>query len=111
MHETSSSDESFCRYYKQKGFVKEVVDKYTAVVSLLSSGAKLKLDQTHLETVIPGIGKPVLILKGANRGEEALLKELDIKNFSGVLEISSGPQKGEIVMLAYEYFSKLHIPE
>jgi DNA/RNA-binding protein KIN17 len=102
---------SHFRYYKQKGYVKEVIDKYTAVVVLLSSGAKLKLDQTHLETVIPGLGKQVLILKGPYRGEEASLKELDIKNFSGVLEISSGSQKGEIISLAYEYFSKLHIPE
>ena len=89
--------------------MKEVIDKYTAVVVLISSGAKLKLDQTHLETVIPGLGKPVLILKGPYRGEEANLKELDINNFSGVLQISSGPQKGEIVSLAYEYFSKLHV--
>ena len=89
--------------------MKEVIDKYTAVVVLISSGAKLKLDQTHLETVIPGLGKPVLILKGPYRGEEANLKELDISNFSGVLQISSGPQKGEIVSLAYEYFSKLHV--
>jgi DNA/RNA-binding protein KIN17 len=78
---------------------------------VLSSGAKLKLDQAHLETVIPAIGKSVLILKGYNRGEEAILKELDLKNFSGVLEISTGPQKGEIIMLAYEYFSKIHNPE
>ena len=89
--------------------MKEVIDKYTAVVVLISSGAKLKLDQTHLETVIPGLGKPVLILKGPYRGEEANLKELDMSNFSGVLQISSGPQTGEIVSLAYEYFSKLHV--
>ena len=101
----------FCfRYYKQKGFVKEVIDKYTAVVVLLSGG-KLKLDQTHLETVIPNIGKQVLILKGSNRGEEAKLKELDIKNFAAVLEILSGPQRGEVITLAYEYFSKLYIPD
>ena len=88
-----------------------MIDKYTAVVVLTSTGAKLKLDQTHLETVIPGLGKPVLILKGPYRGEEATLKELDIKNFSGVLEISSGSQKGEIISLAYEYFSKLQVPD
>ncbi len=88
-----------------------MIDKYTAVVVLTSTGAKLKLDQIHLETVIPGLGKPVLILKGPYRGDEATLKELDIKNFSGVLEISSGSQKGEIISLAYEYFSKLHVPD
>lgn len=35
----------------------EVIDKYTAVVKLMDSGDKLKLDQTHLETVIPAPGE------------------------------------------------------
>lgn len=34
----------------------EVIDKYTAVVKMIDSGDKLKLDQTHLETVIPAPG-------------------------------------------------------
>lgn len=37
--------------------LQEVIDKYTAVVKLTNSGDKLKLDQTHLETVIPAPGK------------------------------------------------------
>ena len=38
----------------------EVIDKYTAVVKMIDSGDKLKLDQTHLETVIPAPGIAVL---------------------------------------------------
>ncbi|KAE8616614.1 hypothetical protein XENTR_v10008844 [Xenopus tropicalis] len=45
------------KYYKKKAVVKEVIDRYTAVVKLVDSGDKLKLDQTHLETVIPAPGK------------------------------------------------------
>ncbi|KAK2105524.1 hypothetical protein P7K49_015038 [Saguinus oedipus] len=41
------------KYHKKKGIVKEVIDKYTAVVKMIDSGDRLKLDQTHLETVIP----------------------------------------------------------
>lgn len=37
----------------------EVIDKYTAVVKVIDSGDKLKLDQTHLETVIPAPGTAV----------------------------------------------------
>lgn len=33
-------------------------DKYGAVVKMVDSGDKLKLDQTHVETVIPAPGKP-----------------------------------------------------
>lgn len=34
-------------------------DKYSAVVKMIDSGDKLKLDQTHLETVIPAPGGPL----------------------------------------------------
>lgn len=37
--------------------LQEVRDKYTAVVKLIDSGDKLKLDQNHVETVIPAPGK------------------------------------------------------
>ncbi len=35
----------------------EVVDNYGAVIKLLVGGDKLKVDQAHLETVIPAIGR------------------------------------------------------
>lgn len=38
--------------------LQEVRDQYTAVVKLIDSGDKLKLDQNHVETVIPAPGKP-----------------------------------------------------
>ena len=44
-----------------------------------SSKTKLKVDQDHVETVIPPIGDPVLIVNGAYRGEVAILKEVDKK--------------------------------
>lgn len=44
------------KYYKKKAVVVEVKERYRAVVKLLDSGEKLKLDQTHLETVLPAIG-------------------------------------------------------
>lgn len=37
--------------------LQEVRDQYTAVVKLIDSGDKLKLDQNHVETVIPAPGK------------------------------------------------------
>merc|ERR1712080_705980 len=67
------------KYYKQKGYVKEIVgdDKMAAIVVLTSSGTKIKLDQSHLETVIPAVGRTVLILSGPLKGKEAVLKDLD----------------------------------
>ncbi|XP_046389516.1 DNA/RNA-binding protein KIN17 isoform X2 [Ischnura elegans] len=44
------------KYYKKKGFISELLGKYVAMVTMLDTGHKLKLDQAHLETVIPAIG-------------------------------------------------------
>lgn len=48
------------KYYKQKGVIVAVQDKFSAIVRLLDSNTKLKLDQTHLETVVPAKGKLLL---------------------------------------------------
>ncbi|XP_053111203.1 DNA/RNA-binding protein KIN17 isoform X2 [Hemicordylus capensis] len=77
------------KYHKKKAVVKEVIDKYTAVVKVLDSGDKLKLDQTHLETVIPAPGKKVLVLNGGYRGNEATLECINEKTFSATILIES----------------------
>lgn len=95
-------------FYKQKGVVREVIDKYVAVVKLFESGKKLKLDQEHLETVIPAIGKLVKVVNGAYRGETASLLSIDEKNFCVEIEIASGLLQGRIVTcIQYEDICKL----
>lgn len=97
------------KYYRKKGVVTGVPDKYVATVSMLDIGHKLKLDQEHLETVIPAIGRPVLVVNGAYRGCSAILKELDDKKFCVTIEISSGPLKGRIVdKVEYGDICKVH---
>jgi len=91
------------KYYKQKGYVKSLVDDYTAVVVVASSGSKVKLDQSHLETVIPAIGRHVMVLSGKHRGKEGVLLELNVKDFSANIELT---QNGNQVTLFYEQFSK-----
>ena len=44
------------KYYKKKGYIKQVVDKYAALVTMIDTGHTLKLDQSHVETVIPAGG-------------------------------------------------------
>ncbi|KAK5849055.1 hypothetical protein PBY51_008729 [Eleginops maclovinus] len=95
------------KYHKKKAVIMEVRDKYGAVVKMIDSGDKLKLDQNHVETVIPAPGKQVLILNGPHRETEALLEGIDEKNFSATLTLTSGHQKGKTVSVAYEDFSKL----
>lgn len=96
------------KYYKKKGVIKEVQNKYTAIVKMVDSGDKLKLDQTHLETVIPAQGKRVLIVNGQYRGTEAVLEGIDEKNFSASITLDSGHMKGKRVEgIPYEDFSKM----
>ncbi|KAK2859126.1 hypothetical protein Q5P01_003746 [Channa striata] len=95
------------KYHKKKAVITEVRDKYTAVVKMIDSGDKLKLDQNHVETVIPAPGKKVLILNGPYRDTEAVLEGIDEKNFCATLTLDSGQQKGKRVDVAYEDFSKL----
>ncbi|KAL2102609.1 hypothetical protein ACEWY4_001777 [Coilia grayii] len=96
------------KYYKKKGVIKEVQDKYTAIVKMVDSGDKLKLDQTHVETVIPAPGKRVLIVNGPHRGTEAVLEGIDEKSFSASLTLESGHMKGKRVEgIPYEEFSKM----
>ncbi|XP_048209521.1 DNA/RNA-binding protein KIN17-like [Perognathus longimembris pacificus] len=96
------------KYHKKKGIVKEVIDKSTAVVKMIDSGDKLKLDQTHLETVIPAPGKRILVLNGGYRGNEATLESINEKTFSATITIETGPLKGRRVEgILYEDISKL----
>lgn len=99
------------KYHKKKAVIREVRDKYTAVVKIIGSGDKLKLDQSHLETVIPAVGRRVLILNGQYRDTEAVLEGIDEKKFCAILMLDSGRMKGRRVEgIAYEDFSKLDSP-
>jgi len=94
------------KYYKKKGYVKELVDDYVALVVLNDTGAKLKLDQEHLETVIPQEGREVVVLAGKHKGETAVLRSLDTTKFSGVLKLV---KTGDKISLPYEHFSKKYV--
>ncbi|KAH8305843.1 hypothetical protein KR059_012770 [Drosophila kikkawai] len=96
------------KFFKQKAVVQEVIDKYQAKVKFLDTGEKVKVDQAHLETVIPALDKPVMVVNGAYRGSEALLRKLNERKFSVSVEILHGPLKGRIVdNVQYEDISKL----
>lgn len=96
------------KYYKEKGVVVEVMDKYRGKIKLLENGAKVKIDQTHVETVIPAVGKILRVLNGGYRGCTAMLLQLDQDNFCVSIEIAAGPLKGRVVHnVQYEDVSKI----
>lgn len=95
-------------FYKQKGVIREVKDKYIAIVKLVESGKKVKMDQEHLETVIPALGKLVKVVNGGYRGQTATLNAVDERNFCAEITIASGLLMGRTVKgVEYEDICKL----
>lgn len=78
---------------------------YIAKVKMLDSNNVIKVDQIHIETVIPACGRPVKIVNGAYRGEEAILESLDADNFCVTLKIATVC----ILQTAYNRHNNIHL--
>ena len=92
------------KFYKAKGQVLEThQNRFKATLSLCSDNTKVTIDQNEVETVIPSIGRKVLILQGKFRGSLAILKELNVEKFCAELQICDEDLIGS---LPYEHFSK-----
>lgn len=89
-------------YYKQKGVVRKVIDKYVGEIEMLESKHVLRVDQEELETVIPQVGGRVKIVNGAYRGSVAKLLGVDTDKFCAKVQIEKGPYDGR-VLKAMEY--------
>lgn len=97
-------------FYKKKAIVKDVRDKYYGVLEVIESGKKVDARQDDLETVIPAVGRKVLLLNGPYRLCEALLLEVNFDLFSTKVKITSGAFKGKVIeSVRYEDVSKLDV--
>lgn len=96
-------------YLGKKGVVLKVIDKYCCMVKLFDLKVKLKLDQNHVETVIPNIGGKVMVVNGRHVGREAELIKLDQDNFCVDVKLKNGPAIGKIITrLSFEDICKLY---
>ncbi|KAL6980525.1 DNA/RNA-binding protein kin17 [Sarracenia purpurea var. burkii] len=95
-------------YYKQKGIVRKVIDKYVGEIEMLDSKHVLRVDQEELETVIPQIGGLVRIVNGAYRGSQAKLLAVDTDKFCARVQIEKGIYDGRVLQaVEYEDFCKV----
>ncbi|KAL0425454.1 UNVERIFIED_CONTAM: KIN17-like protein [Sesamum radiatum] len=95
-------------YYKQKGVVRKVIDKYCGEIEMLENKHVLRVDQEELETVIPQIGGLVKIVNGAYRGEHARLLAIDTGKFCAKVQIEKGIYDGRVLKaVEYEDICKL----
>ena len=76
---------------------------------MLDGGDVLHVDQAELETVLPQPGKTVLVLRGPYKGTQAVMLELDEKQFKANVRLKDGRQAGKVLDLDYEDVSKLSI--
>ena len=107
--------------YKAKGTVTSLVDKYTAEVTVHAAdgaasattqqpAAVVRVDQAHLETVLPRPGGTVRVLRGAARGCDAVLLGVDEARFKARVRVTQhrgGPLHGTELELDYEDVSKI----
>lgn len=95
-------------YYKNKGVVNKVIDKYVGEIQMLDSKHVLRVDQAELETLLPQIGGAVMIVNGAYRGLDAKLLSVDMDNYSAKLGIEEGLYGGTVLQAVdYEDICKL----
>jgi len=74
-------------YYGKKGTVIGVVDLYVGIVQMLDSNIKLRVDQAHLETVIPAIGSDIAIVIGEHRGKVGILEEVNVDGYKAIVRV------------------------
>lgn len=95
-------------YYKQKGIVRKVIDRYCGEIQMLENKHLLRVDQEELETVLPQIGGFVKIVNGAYRGENARLLAIDTDKFCAKVQIEKGIYDGRVLKaVEYEDICKL----
>jgi len=89
-------------FLEKKGIITEVIDLYVAVVKIIENNIIIKIDQSHVETVIPAIESKVAIVNGKYRGKIGVLKEVDFDRFKTVVEV-----EGTRVEKEYEEICKI----
>ena len=89
------------RFYKKKGVIVGT-QEFVAKIEMFESGKRIRIDQDDLETVIPKLGKQVLVLSGKKKGSIAIVESLDKTKYKAILEMSNG----ERVRKSYDSISK-----
>jgi len=89
-------------YYGKKGTVVGVADLYVGIIQMLDSNKKLRVDQAHLETVIPAIGSDIAIVIGEHQGKVGILEEVNVDNYKAIVRVDD-----TIIQKDYEHVCKI----
>ena len=94
-------------FYNKKATVEKLVDEYGAVIRMIDTGARVKVDETHLETVVPREGSRVAVLRGVYRGRKATIAEVDADREKVSVRVDNASVGGRTVTLSFDDVSKL----
>ncbi|XP_041376222.1 DNA/RNA-binding protein KIN17-like [Gigantopelta aegis] len=98
------------KYINKKAVVLQLVDAYTAMIQMLSSGGVLYVDQEHVVSVLPSCKKHVRIVNGAYRNQVVILKEVMPHGCS--VSICAGPFNGRVLTgVRSKDICKIHHPK
>ncbi|CAE7253325.1 Kin [Symbiodinium sp. KB8] len=78
------------KYYRKKGKVEKVRKQFTADIRMVESRDLIRLDQEMLETVIPNLGKPVMVVKGQYKGKKGHMRTVDLEAFCVTVQLEDG---------------------
>lgn len=93
------------KYYQQKGRIEWVESSTTCMVKMLNSGEQIRVNECHLETVIPAKEKSkVKIVRGPYYSEEAIIVNIDQKNECVLAKVE---QCSEPIRLNFDDISKI----
>ena len=96
-------------YYKSKGHVREVINRYEGVIDLIDTDVSIKVDQKYLETVLPAIGRTVKVVNGPYVGSHATLLAIDVDSFTCQIKLTDGPFIGrKLDRIAYDDVCKVY---
>jgi len=90
-------------WFGKKGIIKSVVDDQ-AIICFPDSDQQVEFHDRSLETVIPKPGGKVLILSGSLRGTPAVIRNIDVDNYSTSIETLQGVL---LERIPYESVSRL----
>ena len=82
---------------------------FVGEIEMIDGGDLLRVDQAHLETVIPSVGGRVRVLAGPAVGCLAELLALDVERFKARVRVDlrGGEMAGREVALEYEEVCKV----
>eukprot|EP00940_MAST-03C_sp_MAST-3C-sp2_P000786 g786.t1 len=78
------------RFFRKKGTIVTVQDRFLATVKMLDGGATVRIDQDDLETVVPKPPARVLIVNGRGRGKFARVSSLDKRKYKATVVLKDG---------------------